>query len=337
MKHSIFSDSNAVPIDKFMREALYDRTRGYYMTHVPFGLSGDFITSPDISQLFGETIAIWLLQYLEYVKLSERCILVELGPGRGTLMSDILRILSCFPQYDSLLEVHLVEISPLLRNMQKETLKEAMLRKKIFWHDSVYDLPECTTILIANEFFDALPIKQFVFHDGMWFENYVCSGTEGLDIIPVKSTNFIFPDNNVPDGGVIEICEAATDIIRNIEGVLLKHGGTALIVDYGYMHPVYKSTIQAVRNHQYCSFLDHIGESDISASVDFVMLQKSLKEIKCEAMTQREFLYRFGIRERLEFLMQRAQAKQAEDLKCGFLRLTENMGTLFKVLLLNYI
>ncbi|MDB1135378.1 class I SAM-dependent methyltransferase [Candidatus Anaplasma sp. TIGMIC] len=334
VKDLIFAEGNTVPIDKFMSEALYREGVGYYMTQMPFGQDGDFITSSDISQLFGETVAVWLLQYLEMMNIAEKFVLLELGPGRGTLMCDILRVMRRFPQYDRLLEVHLVEISPVLQTAQRDTLKEAMQHREVFWHNSIADVPDMPVLVIANEFFDALPIKQFVFKGGTWCERKVCSKPEGLSVIDVVTSHLV-EEHGVPEGGIVETCQAATAILTHIEGMMLRNGGACLIVDYGYLQPIYKSTIQAVKDHQYCSFLEHVGQCDISACVNFGALQKALKQVMCTVMTQREFLYRYGIRERLDVLLRNASAKQASDLRSGFLRLTENMGTLFKVLLMH--
>lgn len=335
MKGFIFSEGNAVPMDKFIGEALYNKSCGYYMTQAVFGRGGDFVTAPEISQLFGEIIAVSLLQYLEYAKVSDNFALVELGPGRGTMMADIMRVMEKFPKYYELVEVHLVEISSLLCEVQHNALREHVKRGKVFWHNSISELPSRHTIVVANEFFDALPIKQFVLVDGKWRENYVWCGAEGLSIVHMGTEqNFEF-DSNLPDGSIIEICSAAVDILRNLENMLVKNGGMGLIIDYGYVDPVYHSTIQAVKNHRFCSFLDHIGECDISACVDFGALLKVLKRLKGEVMTQREFLYRFGIKERLELLSGSATEEQALELRRSFLRLTENMGTLFKVLSLS--
>ncbi|QJC27514.1 hypothetical protein ANPL_02165 [Anaplasma platys] len=336
MKGFIFSEGNAVPMDKFIGEALYNKSQGYYMTRAVFGRSGDFITAPEISQLFGEIVAVWLLQYLESVKISEKFALVELGPGRGTMMADIMRVMEKFPEYYKLIEVYLVEVSPLLRAAQHNVLAEHAKKGKVFWHDNISELPHCPTIIVANEFFDALPLKQFVLVNGGWRENYVWCGPEGLRVVQLETEHNLDFDSDLPDGSVIEKCSAAEDMLCDLENILVRNGGAGLIIDYGYVDPVYKSTIQAVKDHRFCSFLDYVGECDISACVDFNALLKALKSIKGEVITQREFLYKFGIRERLELLVKNATKEQEVLLRQSFLRLTENMGTLFKVLLLHH-
>ena len=334
MQRFTFLNNDTVPIDEFVSDTLYNEYYGYYMTKVPFGKKGDYVTSSDISQLFGETIALWLLSYLGDISPPEKIILAELGPGNGTLMNDILRVMGNFPLYDRLLEVHLVEISPLLRELQEKTLDKAMSSREIFWHTDISGLPECPTIFVANEFFDALPVKQFALINGAWHENHVRRTERGkLEIVSIDTCRN-FSKNSVPEGGIIEICDAATKVMKAIVSMLTRHGGAGVIVDYGYLQPVYRSTIQAVKDHHYCDFLSNVGECDISTCVDFNALLETAGDVAQEVITQREFLHRFGIRERLEMLLKNATEQQAKDLKNSYLRLTENMGTLFKVLLL---
>ncbi|MEH0831464.1 class I SAM-dependent methyltransferase [Anaplasma bovis] len=333
----IFSKGKCVPLDEFMKIALYHEDCGYYMKKMPFGKEGDFITSADISQLFGDVIALWLLQYLESIGVAEGFILMELGAGRGTLISDILRVIKGFPQYDMLLEVHIVEISPLLRSMQKHSIgKDTMRQKKFFWHTELpTSLPDCPIVVIANEFFDALPIKQFTSVEGEIRENCVICDGDLLTMGDMKATLPEGAYDNLEDGYIVENCAAAADIVKLLEKLLVKKGGAGLIIDYGYVQPIYKSTIQGVMNHGYCDFLKHAGECDISAYVDFGTLQRSLDTVVSKISTQRDFLHNFGIRERLEQLMQNATVAQAHELQSSYLRLTENMGTLFKAMIMH--
>ncbi|ACZ49355.1 hypothetical protein ACIS_00816 [Anaplasma centrale str. Israel] len=335
-KKFIFTDSKYVTMDRFMDLALYHEKHGYYMTRVPFGRAGDFITSAEISQLFGEVVALWILSYLESAGISEKFSLLELGPGRGTLMCDVLRVFERFPKYDALLEVHLLEISPLLRNTQRATLESFSARKEIFWHDKLEELPERPTVVVANEFFDALPVKQFVYAgSGMWKECCVYSDIGNLSVVALDTEYSLNEYNDVPEGGIIERCEAAKDVLECLEGIIVRNGGAAAIFDYGYLQPPYRSTIQSVKGHHRCDFLYNVGECDITAHVDFGFLQGHVRRLNSRVVTQREFLYQFGIRERLAHLACNATERQKRELKSAFLRLTENMGTLFKVLLLS--
>ncbi|WP_447581967.1 class I SAM-dependent methyltransferase [Anaplasma marginale] len=336
-KKFIFENSAHVTMDRFMSLALYHEEHGYYMTRVPFGRTGDFITSAEISQLFGEVVALWVLSYLESTGISEKFSLLELGPGRGTLMHDILRVFEQFPRYNALLEVHLLEISPLLRNAQRATLERFSARKEISWHCKLEELPERPTVVVANEFFDALPVRQFVrASNGAWKERCVCNDGGNLSVVAVDTQYNLDEYDDVPEGGIIERCEAASDVLACLEKIIVRNGGAGAIFDYGYLQPPYHSTIQSVKNHHYCDFLDNIGECDITAHVDFSLLQKHAQRLNGKVMTQREFLYQFGIRERLACLERNATERQRRELKGAFLRLTENMGTMFKVLLLNH-
>ncbi|KAA8473148.1 SAM-dependent methyltransferase [Anaplasma marginale] len=335
-KKFIFENSAHVTMDRFMSLALYHEEHGYYMTRVPFGRAGDFVTSAEISQLFGEVIALWILSCLESAGISEKFSLLELGPGRGTLMHDILRVFEQFPRYDALLEVHLLEISPLLRNTQRATLESFSARKEISWHCKLEELPERPTIVVANEFFDALPVRQFIRTGGAWKECCVCNDGGNLGIVAVDTQYNLDGYGDVPEGGIIERCEAASDVLACLEKIIVRNGGAAAIFDYGYLQPPYRSTIQSVKSHHYCDFLDNIGECDITAHVDFGLLQKHAQRLNSKVVTQREFLYQFGIRERLACLERNATERQRRELKGAFLRLTENMGTMFKVLLLNH-
>ncbi|KAF2281821.1 hypothetical protein GH714_042645 [Hevea brasiliensis] len=297
-------------MDRFMNLALYHEEHGYYMTKMPFGRTGDFITSAEISQLFGEVVALWVLSYLESTGISEKFSLLELGPGRGTLMHDILR---------------------------RATLERFSARKEISWHCKLEELPERPTVVVANEFFDALPVRQFVrASNGAWKERCVCNDGGNLSVVAVDTEYNLDEYDDVPEGGIIERCEAASDVLACLEKIIVRNGGAGAIFDYGYLQPPYHSTIQSVKNHHYCDFLDNIGECDITAHVDFSLLQKHAQRLNGKVMTQREFLYQFGIRERLACLERNATEAQRLELKSGFLRLTENMGTMFKVLLLHY-
>ena len=334
-KKFIFEDAAHVTMDRFMSLALYHEKHGYYMTRVPFGRDGDFITSAEVSQLFGEVVALWILSYLENAGISEKFSLLELGPGRGTLMHDILRVFEQFPKYDAMLEVHLLEISPLLRNTQRATLECFSVRKKISWHYKLEELPDRPTVVVANEFFDALPVRQFVrASNGAWKECCVCNDGGNLSIVAVDTKYNLDEYNYVPEGGIIERCEAAKEIMEYLERIIVRNGGIGAIFDYGYLQSPCHSTIQSVKNHHYCDFLDNIGECDITAHVDFGLLQKHAQRLNGKVMTQREFLYQFGIRERLACLECNATEEQKLELRGAFLRLTENMGTMFKVLLL---
>ncbi|MGN7619123.1 MAG: class I SAM-dependent methyltransferase [Ehrlichia sp.] len=317
-------------MDHFIRLALYDINYGYYITRVPFGSRGDFITAPEISQLFGEVIALWILLSWRKIGSPSKFIIVELGPGRGTLISDVIRVLKKFEQCYAATTIYLVEVSPILERLQQSLL----LDKKVFWCKNIRDIPDYPLLVIANEFFDALPIKQFLYINNSWHEKYVIVEDDEFKFTYKQvCRKFEVPDHvNDP---IVEVCDEAISIIKYIECKILQNNGAAVIIDYGYINRPYKSTIQSVKAHQYNNLFQNIGKSDITAHVDFSMLKNSLSILNSAVITQKDFLYRFGIKERLQVLIEKALDTQKRDLISGFLRLTENMGSMFKVLLIN--
>ena len=334
LKKVIFDYGGAISVEQFMQIALYDINYGYYMTQMPFGICGDFITSPEISQLFGEIIALWVLLHWEKIGSPSKFILLELGPGRGTLISDIIRVLKRFEQCYSAVDIYLFEVSPKLKEIQRDILHNES--EKILWCKDIDSIPNCPILIIANEFFDALPIKQFMYTNGSWYERYVTVEDDKFKFTnkPVDKKFQILDVSDIDDI-IVEICDGAVSIMKLIGHKILHNNGAAIIIDYGYVDPPYKNTIQSVKNHQYNNIFENVGNSDITAHVDFTVLRKSVPFLNSYVMVQRDFLYSFGIRERLQVLITNATKIQQQNLMTGFLRLTENMGSMFKVLLLN--
>ncbi|MDM8335184.1 class I SAM-dependent methyltransferase [Wolbachia pipientis] len=372
--HKLIDKSKgSISISDFMNAALYHEEYGYYMNKLPLGKDGDFITAPEISQLFGEVIAIWLMHTWKKLGKPSQFSLVELGPGKGTLIHDVIRVTKGYSSFFGSMSIHLVEISPILRKIQKEKLK----RLDINWHEDIDNLPKQPTIFLANEFFDALPIDQFVYCNGKWYENRVikqddnslslsfqCITRKKDDVIPVplschassatlgsskidckqvdETTKNWIPVSATCmtegfNGPIVEVCPAGIEILKRLEKKIVNNGGAALIIDYGYVYPLYKSTLQSVKQHKYANFLENVGNSDITALVNFQALKDSLKYVNCKILTQREFLYLFGIKERTQILMENANDEQRDRIFSEFLRLTENMGTLFKAMLIQHL
>ena len=242
------------------------------------------------------------------------------------------------------MSIHLVEISPALQEIQKEKLKGL----DINWHENIDSLPKQPTIFLANEFFDALPIDQFVYHNGEWYENRVAkqdnrvsskvadTGIQKKELcVPVSATQMT--NKKLFDGAVVEVCPTGIEILKRLEEKIYNNKGAALIIDYGYVYPEYKSTLQSVKQHKYANFLENVGNSDITALVNFQALRDSLKHVDCEILTQREFLYLFSIKERTQALIKNASDEQKNRIFGEFLRLTENMGTLFKAMLIHHL
>ncbi|MDG7052759.1 MAG: SAM-dependent methyltransferase [Wolbachia endosymbiont of Alcedoecus sp.] len=366
----IDKNQGSISISNFMNAALYHKEYGYYMSKLPLGKDGDFITAPEISQLFGEIIAVWVMHTWEKLGKPSKFSLVELGPGKGTLIHDIIRVTGKYNDFFDSVSIHLVEISPALQEIQKEKLKGL----DINWHENIDSLPEQPTIFLANEFFDALPIDQFVYRNGEWYENRLTkqvnwvlpevadtgiqekdpgasfllsqytflitqvadTGVQKKELcVPVSATQVT--NKKLFDGAVVEVCPAGIEILKRLEEKIYNNKGAALIIDYGYVYPEYKSTLQSVKQHKYANFLENVGNSDITALVNFQALRDSLEYVDCEILTQREFLYLFGIKERTQALMKNASDEQKSRIFGEFLRLTENMGTLFKAMLIHHL
>jgi NADH dehydrogenase [ubiquinone] 1 alpha subcomplex assembly factor 7 len=332
-------------VAQFMTMALLDPRHGYYATRDPFGAGGDFTTAPEISQMFGEMVGLWLVQAWADQGAPKNPRLVELGPGRGTLMADILRVAQVAPEFMADLEVVLVEASPALQQMQGEKLRginNGILGADISWQaqfdDSLADRP---LFLVANEFFDALPLRQYVKTERGWCERMVTASNGELAFalapVPVPSSAIPADRANAPDGGVYETSPAAAALAEDIARVISAKGGAALMIDYGYGEAAgFSETLQAVSGHRFADALTDPGEDDISAHVDFAALAQAGKRGGASVLgpvTQGLFLANIGITERAEQLM-KANPGEAEKLLGATERLIGNdqMGKLFKVL-----
>lgn len=327
----------SISVAEFMELALAHPEHGYYRKQDPLGARGDFITAPEISQIFGEMIGVWCAQV--WMQMGRGPIsLVELGPGRGTLMGDLLRATKSIPEFHAALTIHMVETSPTLAHAQYMRLRHE--HSRIEWLDRIEELPESPTLLIANEFFDALPIKQFVMTaDGVrerrvtWAEGAFAftHGPAGLQL--AKSGQAI------PAGTVMEQCPAARSIMRVLASRLRERGGAALIIDYGYLGDAHHDTLQAMSAHAFHPVLQAPGDVDLTAHVDFMTLQHIARDAGLQVpklATQGEFLLRMGAEMRLEKLVRIAAPAQRELLISGLQRLIspQAMGNLFKVMAL---
>ncbi len=323
-------------VAQYMAACLSDPEHGYYQHRDPLGRAGDFITAPEISQLFGELIGVWCVATWQAMGEPASFTLAELGPGRGTLMADLLRAAGIRPGFATAARVHLVETSPRLRAIQAETL--ARTGAAPIWHDTVGDLPGGPVILIANEFFDALPIRQFVRTDGGWAERVVGLGADralAFGLMPGATLPELPPD--VAPGTIWEVAAAAGALTAEIGTRLASAPGAALIVDYGYGTSPPGPTLQAVRGHAFDDPLAHPGEADLSAHVDFAALAEAAEAAGAHAaplLTQADFLRRLGIRERAERLAKGKDAATVETLRKAAERLVapEQMGDSFKIL-----
>jgi SAM-dependent MidA family methyltransferase len=260
-------------VARFMALALTHPAHGYYTTGDPFGAGGDFVTAPEISQMFGELIGLWAADTWTRMGAPDRLQIVELGPGRGTLMADALRAARALPPFFEAIQVELVEVSPRLADAQRRTLREC--GRPISWRPSLDEVPAAPAIIIANEFFDALPIHQFVRTPDGWRERLVGLGPEGALVFGLAPD----PDRRdfgpAPNGAIAELAEHAGRVARTIGQRVVDHGGAALVIDYGHVRPGFGDTLQGVRSHNFADPLARPGETDITAHVDFSALGRA--------------------------------------------------------------
>ena len=321
----------------YMKAALGHPEHGYYSRKEPFGKQGDFITAPEISQMFGELIGLWAVDVWAKLGSPKKFHLVELGPGNGTLMADALRSARVVPEFLAAAQIELVENSPRLRAKQAVTLAGYTPA----WYDELPDFEDAPIILIANEFFDALPIRQYCCQAGNWYERQITiteddfsftlsTEPSSLDSAPVGS-----------DGDIYETCPDGEAMTARISKLIAENGGAALIIDYGATDSLLGDSFQAVKGHGAVDPLDKPGEADLTAHVKFVTLKKIAMSsgISVQGPTsQGRFLERLGIEARHHMLSQKANDSQRRELDSQLRRLTSaaEMGTLFKVMALSH-
>ena len=329
-----------ISLDQALHRALYDPTDGYYSHKNPLGRSGDFITAPEISQLFGEMIGLWCIDKWQQAGCPTPVRLLEIGPGRGLMMADILRIFKLVPVLFESVTCHLIEVSTLLREIQKNILKEHEYR--LSWHDNLDDshnpIPAGYALILANEFFDALPISQFILRETGWQERGVVRDTEGLLSYEEQPCSPLELRFEVESNQIVEICLLDRIYVKKISDCLKENGGATLIIDYGDDQEKWQGeTLQALLHHKKVSVLDYLGQADISHHVDFRGLREEFarENIVCaQTQTQGEFLRNLGIEPRADQLAQRMDGPARVAHLTAVHRLIGHgeMGQLFKVL-----
>ncbi len=320
------STYGALTVREYQDLVLFDPTDGYYANAQVIGRQGDFITSPEISQVFGEIIALSFVNQWHHMGCPSDILLVELGPGRGTLMADMIRTFKQFSDFWKTLTIYLVEVCPALMQQQKDLLGDAVTHVP-----TLAAAPESdVTFIIANEFFDALPIEQFIV-DPLTKEH-----RERLITHNEKDAWHFIP--HASHEHIIETSEASLSIASEIKRRLIHGQGMTVIIDYGdNCEQRTGDTLQAVYKHQRVSVFDHMGQADLSHHVDFAALQQLMSPLTTTFTTQGEFLMQNGVNERTEFLAQK-HGNMASNLRTGTMRLTapSAMGSLFKILTITH-
>lgn len=321
-------------VAEYMAECLLHPEHGYYTTRPPFGRDGDFTTAPEISQMFGELLGLWLAQCWLDQGAPAVFTLAEIGPGRGTLMADILRATRAVPGFHAAARVVLIEASPRLRALQAQRLAPFAAA----WADDIAALPQDPLFLVANEFFDALPIRQFVKDSGGWRERLVGLEAERLtfglsEISPSPALDARFAAD--PPGTLVEICPQADRIMAEIAARVTAQGGAALVIDYGGWGSK-GDTLQAVKAHEFADPLGAPGMADLTAHVDFQALARTALPLRAQYTTQSALLRALGIDARAARLAQSLAGAGLENHLAAHRRLTEaqEMGSLFKALAL---
>lgn len=323
----------------YMALTLSHPRHGYYRTRDPLGAAGDFVTAPEISQVFGELIGLWCAVAWQRAGAPSPVLLVELGPGRGTLMADALRAARLVPAFRQSVRVHLVETSAPLRARQRKTLGA----EGITWHDRFDTVPDGPLLLVANEFFDALPVHQYVKKGGVWRERLIDLDGERFRFTvaeaPAEADLFPAAVRDAPEGAIFERSPAAFALVKAIAGRIAETGIAALIVDYGPARTATGESLQAVRGHAYADVLAAPGSADLTTHVDFQSLAAAAHARGAAVfgpLSQRTLLTRLGLAVRAERLAAGKGADVAAAIRAGCERLIDGrgMGTLFKALAL---
>jgi SAM-dependent MidA family methyltransferase len=336
----LIAAAGPMPIGEYMQICLADPRHGYYRHREAIGATGDFITAPEISQIFGELLGVWCALAWHALGKPPRLNLVEAGPGRGTLMSDLLRATGNFAGFHAALDIHLIELSAAMRERQASLLLP--WRDRVSWHELPATIPDGPTVLIANEFLDALPFRQYVKTERHWRERGVGVTRDGslrfTLCAALLDEGKLPPDHDSePEGAIFETSPAREAFVETVAGRLKRDGGFALFVDYGHGRSGFGDTFQAARNHKFTDPLIEPGLADLTSHVDFAALAATAKACGLSVspvVTQAQLLVALGLESRLQALAAKASADQQITLIGGVHRLIadDQMGKLFKAL-----
>lgn len=337
---SLIEVSGPISVAQYMTLCLAHPEAGYYKTREPFGRKGDFITAPEVSQMFGELIGVWCIGAWIALGRPAKFVLCEIGPGRGTLMADLLRTAATVaPAFAEAAGVVMVETSPRLVETQRVTLAGAPVA--VEWVNSFGEVPDGPLVLVANELFDALPVHQYVKAAGRFRERAVGLGPHGEFVFAAGAGSIdesLLPPNHAatPEGTIFEASPARTALMDEITTRIASAHGAALLVDYGHLEPGFGDTLQALRRHRPVDVFADPGEADLTSHVDFAALAHCARAAGCRtvATTQGRFLLGIGLLERAGRLGAGKGETVQEQIRSDVERLAApgQMGDLFKVL-----
>lgn len=330
-----------ISVSEYMALCLSDPEHGYYTTRDPFGRGGDFVTAPEVSQMFGELVGAWIVHAWHALGRPADITVAEIGPGRGTLMKDLARTIGKLaPGFRDAARFRLIEISTKLRSEQAATL--ARTTGSFEWHGTVNELPAGPLFIVGNEIFDAIPTRQYVKAGGRWAERMVDTDHPRNDLRFVAGAGGIDPDllppeaAAAPEGAIFEVAPARTALMQSIAEQVARYGGAGLFFDYGHTTPAVGDTLQAMRAHSYDDPLAHPGESDLTSHVDFAALAEmaAASGLEVRLATQGDFLLRMGLLERAGALGATLDETGRDRIRSEAQRLAspDQMGRLFKVL-----
>ncbi len=327
-------------LDKFINQALYNHKDGFYMKNNPFGTKGDFITSPSISILFSEMLSIWTVLFWQNLKCPKKINLIELGSGNGQMIHDMINSFKNFPKFYNSCNFIILEKSPHLKKIQKKKLKKFKVR----WIKNLNEVKNGNNIFIANEFFDALPIKQFFKINNKWFERYIKLEKNNKKSFINLHSNIKIIEKKVgfkisKNQKIIEYSPLALKFLKNISKKITNKRGALLIIDYGYLENSMKDTLLSIKKHKITNILRGFKNSDITYKLNFKLLKKfaDILKLKCQGITtQRKFLINLGIMQRAEIISRKQSFLKKADIYYRLKRLIDKnqMGDLFKVMLI---
>jgi NADH dehydrogenase [ubiquinone] 1 alpha subcomplex assembly factor 7 len=333
-----FPTSKIIPMDKFIENALYDKNYGYYSKKITFGKNGDFVTAPEISFLFSEMLALWVVSFWEHLNKPKTFNIIELGPGSGQMNLTLIKVFKKFPKFFKSINIFLYERSERLKKLQKKTL----FGEKIKWIKNFNTIKSGPVIFLGNEFFDAIPIKQYKKVNNILYEKYVKlennlkikTFLKKTDLKTIKELKKFDLHQNQ---SFIEFPKQGFKELNLITNTIKKLSGGLLLVDYGFLKQENNDTLQSIKNHKKNMLFKNIGEADITSLVNFNLLKTYFKKKNLKTnniVTQAYFLKRMGIINRAEILSKKMNFQQKSEIYYRLKRLlsSKQMGELFKVI-----